>query len=420
MSTQAAENTADPTSRPPEPRGSANRWRLHRGGIVNIWQYGEQVFDLDGGRAIFQGANGSGKSRTLELLLPLCLDGDLHHIGSKGFDTVSMRRLMLDEYTGGPNRIGYAWIELHRTSSAGEEEFLTCGIGVKASGTSKQISDSWRFITDRRVGHDLALVGPGDVPPGAAQLREILGTDCVVDEQTFRARIAATVYGVPTERYGDLLHLQRTLRNPDVGLKVLEGQLEQILSDALPPLEAGLIERLATSFDDLESVRENIIRLGSADSALETFLSTYSDYALTALRHRANTMRTTADGLRTLHEETADLERRRADTQQDRAAAEHTVSELEKREGELESGLTALRSRPAYTKLQNLHDRQRLVDSTHSAAVDALETAQTHREQEKRSVESVTGWIRHLLGNVDTAEQTVRQAARHLDRKSVV
>ena len=105
-------------SAPDDPQ--ASRWRLHRGGIVNIWQYREQTFDFSGGRAIFQGTNGSGKSRTLELLLPLCLDGDLRHLGSKGAGTVSIRRLMLDDYDGGPNRIGYAWIELHRTRGAAD------------------------------------------------------------------------------------------------------------------------------------------------------------------------------------------------------------------------------------------------------------------------------------------------------------
>ena len=75
------------------------------------------MFDFSGGRAVFQGTNGSGKSRTLELLLPLCLDGDLRHLGSKGVGTVSIRRLMLDDYDGGPNRIGYAWIELERAGT---------------------------------------------------------------------------------------------------------------------------------------------------------------------------------------------------------------------------------------------------------------------------------------------------------------
>ncbi|HEX8865129.1 MAG TPA: TIGR02680 family protein, partial [Lentzea sp.] len=213
-----------------------SRWRLHRGGVVNIWQYTEQTFDFSGGRAIFQGTNGSGKSRTLELLLPLCLDGDLRQLGSKGFDTVSIRRLMLDDYDGGPNRIGYAWIELIREAADHSgNEYLTCGLGVKASKTSQAITDSWRFVTPMRVGTELQLAGPERVPHGPAQLRDLIGADCMFEEQAFRAKIADAVYGVPAARYPDLLHLQRTLRNPDVGLKVLEGQLEQILSDALPP-----------------------------------------------------------------------------------------------------------------------------------------------------------------------------------------
>ncbi|MFR9729508.1 TIGR02680 family protein [Saccharopolyspora sp. MS10] len=394
--------------------GPVHRWRLHRGGIVNIWQYAEHTFDLSGGRAIFQGTNGSGKSRTLELLLPLCLDGDLRQLGSKGFDTVSIRRLMLDEYPGGPNRIGYAWVELRRDSPEGGEEFLTCGIGVKASKTSQAVSDSWRFVTSRRVGMTLHLVGADRVPLGPAQLREALGADCVLDDQSFRAKIAAQVYGVPAARYGDLLHLQRTLRNPDVGLKVLEGQLEQILSDALPPLEPALIERLASSFDDLESIRENIVRLTGADKALSAFLSTYSGYALGALRERAESMRAAQDRLGSLRKELAKLDRQVAQHRAERESAQRAVAELEQREGSLESSIDALRSHPAYAELQNLRDRERVVEGSRSAAVSALETAARHRAQEDRSAESVLGTLRRLVGDAEAAEQAAQRANRQL------
>src|SRR5699024_2890827 len=110
-------------------------------------------------------------------------------------------------------------------------------------------------------------------------------------------------------RYGDLLHLQRTLRNPDVGLKVLEGQLENILSDALPPLDPTLVERLATSFDDLESIRENILGLAESDEALRAFLTTYSSYAFGVLQGRAQGVRDTREKLRRLRGEIAELER---------------------------------------------------------------------------------------------------------------
>ncbi|MGW5054243.1 TIGR02680 family protein [Actinokineospora sp. NPDC004072] len=371
------------------------RWRLHRGGIVNIWQYREQTFDFSGGRAVFQGTNGSGKSRTLELLLPLCLDGDLRYLGSKGAGTVSIRRLMLDDYDGGPNRIGYAWIELRRESGSGEQ-FLTCGIGVKASATSQAISDSWRFVTPSRVGTHFQLVSADRVPLGPAALRDVLGADRMYDEAGFRARVAEEVYGVPAARYGDLLHLQRTLRNPDIGLKVQDGQLEQILSDALPPLEAGVVEQLATSFEDLESIRENISRLSTADSAMSAFLTGYSGYALNALHaagERANAARRALDNA---HAEIDKLAARAAQDEGRHAEAEERVRVLEEREAELESAIDTLQSLPAYQGLRDLRDREKLVERTREAAGSALDNAAVRRNHTDRAVETVLTVLRRL------------------------
>ncbi|WP_019854967.1 TIGR02680 family protein [Actinopolyspora mortivallis] len=394
--------------------GHGDRWRLRRGGVINIWQYADQEFDLRGGRAVFQGTNGSGKSRTLELLLPLCLDGDLRHIGSKGFDTVSMRRLMLDEREGGGNRTGYAWVELSRRLDDGGERFLTCGVGVKATVSANQVSDSWRFVTERRVGHDLRLVNPDGFPLGPTQLREELGADGIFDERSFREHIADVVYGITPERYGDLLHLQRTLRNPDVGLRVQEGQLEQILSDALPPLDPALVQRLATSFEDLESIRENILRLSTADTALSTFMASYSDYAFTVLRSRAEAVREARKQRDALHSEIAELERRHTSEQDGRTSAEERVSELERQERELESSLEALRASPAYTQLRNLHDRRALVENARSAAEGALRTAGSHRDQEQRSVSTVLGMLSRLGSDVEAAGRHCERAAERM------
>ncbi|ONI86047.1 TIGR02680 family protein [Saccharothrix sp. ALI-22-I] len=387
-----------------------NRWRLHRGGIVNIWQYTEQTFDFSGGRAIFQGTNGSGKSRTLELLLPLCLDGDLRQVGSKGFDTVSLRRLMLDDYDGGPNRIGYAWVELTRDSG----EYLTCGLGVKASKTSQAITDSWRFITSLRVGHDLALVGADRTPLGPTQLRDLIGADCVLEEAAFRARVAETVYGVPAPRYGDLLHLQRTLRNPDVGLKVLEGQLEQILSDALPPLDQALVEQLATSFDDLESIRENITRLSSADAALGTFLKTYSDYAFGGLRSAADRLGAAEDGVRKQERASARLSASLEETLAARTAAEHSLAVLEAGEQQAEETIGALKELPAFRDLQDLQTREKLVAEKRSSAAAALDMANKQRLQEDGAVDGVLRLLRRLAEDLGAAEELVEPLRHHL------
>ncbi|MFT7840840.1 SbcC/MukB-like Walker B domain-containing protein [Saccharothrix sp. BKS2] len=386
-----------------------NRWRLHRGGIVNIWQYTEQVFDFSGGRAIFQGTNGSGKSRTLELLLPLCLDGDLRQVGSKGFDTVSLRRLMLDDYDGGPNRVGYAWVELTRDPG----EYLTCGLGVKASKTSQAITDSWRFITPARVGHDLSLTADR-TPLAPARLRELIGADCVLEEAAFRAKVAERVYGVPAARYGDLLHLQRTLRNPDVGLKVLEGQLEQILSDALPPLDQAVVEQLATSFDDLESIRENITRLSTADAALGTFLKTYSDYAFGGLRAASDKLGAAEEDVRRLERGSARLSASLAGALAGRAAAEHSLTSLEVAEQQAEETIGALKELPAFRDLQDLRTREKLVAEKRSSAVAALEVAGRQRSQEDGAVDGVLRLLRRLAEDLGTAEELVEPLRHHL------
>jgi uncharacterized protein (TIGR02680 family) len=391
-----------------------DRWRLHRGGIVNIWQYDEQDFDFSGGRAILQGTNGSGKSRTLELLLPLCLDGDLRQLGSKGFDTVSIRRLMLDDYDGGPNRIGYAWIELRRVDAEGVERFLTCGLGLKASATSQQVSDSWRFITEARVGYDFRLAGPDRVPLGPVQLREEIGADRVLEDAAFRARIAELVYRMPAGRYGDLLHLQRTLRNPDVGLKVLEGQLEQILSDALPPLDAAMIEQLAGSFEDLESIRENITRLSKADTALSAFLGSYSGYTLNALRGAGERARAAA---RALDSERAEMRTLTARLDEQRARHEAALAEVtgkEQRDDELDHTIDSLKGLPAYQGMRDLSDRERLVAHARAAAEGALDTASKQRTHADRAVETVLTVLRRLEQDTEAAGEFAETTRREL------
>ncbi|HEY2696423.1 MAG TPA: TIGR02680 family protein [Pseudonocardiaceae bacterium] len=392
----------------------ADRWRLHRGGIVNIWQYDEQEFEFSGGRAVFQGTNGSGKSRTLELLLPLCLDGDLRQLGSKGFDTVSIRRLMLDDYDGGPNRIGYAWVELRKLDADGREKYLTCGLGLKASAASQQVSDSWRFVTEARVGVDLRLAGADRVPLGQAQLREEIGADCVLEDAAFRARIAEVVYGMPAVRYGDLLHLQRTLRNPDVGLKVLEGQLEQILSDALPPLDASMIEQLASSFEDLESIRENIGRLSTADSALTAFLSSYNGYALSSLRGAGDRAQTASNALRGERNETSKLTKRREEQELAHAAAVSTVEELEARSDELDRAIDSLKELPAYQGLRDLSDRERLVAAARTAAGNSVDAAGKHRTHADRAVDTVLAVLRRLDQDTEAASELISVTRQRL------
>lgn len=62
--------------RPLPPAPCTERFQPVRAGLLNLYEYGNQVFEFVGGHLLLRGPNGSGKSKALELLLPFALDGD--------------------------------------------------------------------------------------------------------------------------------------------------------------------------------------------------------------------------------------------------------------------------------------------------------------------------------------------------------
>jgi len=134
------------------PRRFDERWRLSRAGIVNIWHYLDNEFDLSGGRMILRGTNGSGKSRALEMLLPFLLDADRRRMDATGAARVSLDELMRSGAQGQSNRTGYLWLELRRPG-----DYLTVGALVRHSQSASS-TKVWYFTTPLRVGDGLELM----------------------------------------------------------------------------------------------------------------------------------------------------------------------------------------------------------------------------------------------------------------------
>ena len=56
----------------------SSRWQSNKIGLVNFWYYNdEQVFYFANGRMLLRGSNGSGKSVTMQSVVPLLLDGNM-------------------------------------------------------------------------------------------------------------------------------------------------------------------------------------------------------------------------------------------------------------------------------------------------------------------------------------------------------
>ena len=54
-----------------------SRWHANKIGLINFWYYDEQEFPFVKGRMLLRGSNGSGKSVTMQSVVPLLLDGNM-------------------------------------------------------------------------------------------------------------------------------------------------------------------------------------------------------------------------------------------------------------------------------------------------------------------------------------------------------
>lgn len=266
-----------------------HRFTLHRAGILNVWQYDEQEFQFSDGRLLLRGANGAGKSKTLEMLLPFVLDGDKARITASAKHHTSLLWLMTDGYEG-QARIGYVWVEFARVVHGRIEEVFTCGVGIRAS-TAARTATAWHFTTTRRIGHDLSLEDDGG-PLTRARLEEELGADGQVFEKAaaYKEHVGRALFGLDVAQYDEVLRLLYWLRQPQVGEDIEPAKLAIQLSQALPALDEQAVRAAGDTFDELAAFGEQIQRRAAAADALGDLALAYEAYARAAVAERARTV----------------------------------------------------------------------------------------------------------------------------------
>ena len=133
-----------------------SRWQANKIGLINFWYYDEQEFPFVKGRMLLRGSNGSGKSVTMQSIIPLLLDGNMspERLDPFGSRDRKMISYLLEEDDGREERTGYLYLEFKRQSS---DTYMTIGMGIRAR-RGKNL-DKWYFsLTDgRRIGKDFFL-----------------------------------------------------------------------------------------------------------------------------------------------------------------------------------------------------------------------------------------------------------------------
>ncbi|MCX2970507.1 MULTISPECIES: TIGR02680 family protein [Streptomyces] len=392
--------TADARAPVPLPRsGSATtagtRFRLHRAGIHNVWQYDEQEFAFGDGRLLLRGKNGAGKSKALEMLLPYLLDGDSRALDATGTGRTTLAWLMLDGFEQ-TNRLGYLWVEFRGTTDDGGPRHLTLGAAVRASKSTQKALPTF-FVTPLRVGEDLHLVENGKPLP-VDRLKEIVGSDNTTERAVLhRSRVARELFGITdATRYRNLTQLLHRLRRPTVGDRIEHGGLALLLSETLPGLDEDVVEKVARNLHDLDTVRDELGRLERTDAALRTFLTSYRGYLAGVLRTFAQAVSRELDVLAQRRRAAGDAAQRTSELRTQEGESEARLATLRDEEETARTDLAALHASRAYRSLRELSERRSTVEALHTAAAAAFTALGNAHGAEEGAAERLADGVEHF------------------------
>jgi uncharacterized protein (TIGR02680 family) len=368
-----------------------HRFRLARAGVLNVWQYDEQVFEFADGRLLLRGTNGAGKSKTLEMLLPFVLDGDKARMTATGRSGSQLLWLMTDGATSAGTRTGYLWVELVRTDpEGGVPHVVTCGIGIRHSASARSVT-TWQFTVPTTVPD---LVEPDGTPLSAPRCRERvseLGGQSFDAPRAYKEHVGRLLFGLEPHAYDDLLRLLYWLRQPQVGEDLDPSRLVGMLDESLPALDADAVRQVGEALDELAEHGERVERLAAAAEAVAGSASLYARYAAGVVHERAADARA--------------AERERAAR---RRALGSQVTALAKVEDELAGAQAAQTA--ATEALTTARDRVQVLESGPLARNQAV-----LREKRRRAAELHTAAER-AAGGAGRAEERAKDSRARVER----
>lgn len=404
-------------------RHHPHRWRLHRAGITNVWFFYDTEFSLSGGRLVLRGTNGAGKSRALELLLPYLLDADRRRMDATGGGKVRLEDLMRAGGEEQANRLGYLWLELVRTDEAAELHYLTIGALIRFSRSTGE-AKVWYFTTPLRVGHDLTLMDTDRVMLSREELAQKIGADRITDTpETHRERVRQLIFGLTgesgKERFDGLRQLLHTLRSPDVGNRIEEGNLPRILSEALPPLSEAALTSAGEQLDGLSETRKAQQRLEEAYQHVHDFLGVYRRYATGVVVAATDSARAAVAAAQAAAREAADRRNTHTELVMEHARQEELCGKLRDKVSELSATITGIKESKEYADARDLDERERRLEA-HAKVVDAVfAAADTARQGEQAAVLQADARAKEAVAAAATARSALN-AARHQLREAGV
>jgi uncharacterized protein (TIGR02680 family) len=395
------------------PQPTTARWQPLRLGLVELYHYDQEEFWFEDGHLLLRGNNGTGKSKVLSLTLPFLLDASLSSARLEP-DADPGKRMEWNLLMGGryERRTGYAWIEFGRLDGEdGTPCFLTLGCGLRATAGRASV-DSWFFVTEQRVGVDLALVSEQQTVATRDRLIEAVGRHGVfATARDYRRAVDERLFGLGAERYRALIDTLIQLRQPQLSKQPNENNLSAALSQAFPPITRDVLEDVAEAMTQLDEYRDELDDYRAMQAAVAQFNATYGRYARILARRRARDLRQAQTAFDNASAEARAAREAEAAAQTALETSQTQVEAAETRQAETGSQIEVLRDSPEMRSARELHRAQRTAEDAERAAGQARAD---HDKAERRHVDDIASLARREQAS-EEARETLTSAIEATD-----
>lgn len=379
-----------------------SRWQANKIGLINFWYYDEQEFPFVKGRMLLRGSNGSGKSVTMQSVVPLLLDGNMspERLDPFGSRDRKMSSYLLEENDGREERTGYLYLEFKRKDS---ETYLTIGMGIRAK-RNKPL-DKWYFsLTDgRRIGKDFFLykdMGEKVTLSKKELENRVAEGGRVFDRQAdYMDYVNRQIFGFETaDEYKEMVDLLIQLRTPKLSKDFKPSVINDILSDSLQPLSDEDLRPMSEAIENMDMMNMNLKGRKEARGAAEKINAVFQKYNKLLLCEKADRYERTKQRLQKAAAEQKAYEDKYAECNRKIEELETEILQMNQKKETLEkekeslnkSDAVALKGREAQlTKELEAHDKILADKKSFLAAKEAQYRDVTNqiKEEENRKYE---------------------------------
>lgn len=374
------------------------RWQPLRLGLVELFLYDSEEFWFHDGHLLLRGNNGTGKSKVLSLTLPFLFDAQLRasriepdaDTGKKMVWNLLMNSL--------DRRIGYSWIEFGRLDEDGTPHYLTLGAGLSAVAARSDV-ETWYFLLPPgpeapRIGRDLGLIADERVLTRERLKDALVGRGQVFEKaEDYRRAVDEHLFGLGMVRYTALMDTLIQLRQPQLSRRPDETALSAALTEALPPLSAGLLADIAEALTQLDEDRAHLEEYQALAKAIGAFEERYRTYAAILSRRQARVLRQAQTEFDTASRELSQAQDALAQAKTKESEAHTLHKEAERSTVRARATLETLRADPT------------MADANRLAAAEQL--AQD-RQDEARRAEGAADKARRTLDDERSRTATAR------------